>query len=486
MTNLKRLGMLLTALGAAATLSACGGADEVASPGEGAFNGGTGTPTNPGTGNPAPGTPASDCPTGFTNAGVVANGTLRNCQFPSKITGALTVPLRAGTIYSLNGRVDVGDDMGGDPAAPRAGAVKGTLTIDPGVRVFASAGLDYLVVNRGSQIFAQGTATQPIVFTSRQNIEGQTNADSIGQWGGLVILGRAPISNCSGGGATPGSATCEAQVEGTNAFYGGNAAADSSGALRYVRVMYSGFTISPNNELQAITFAGAGNGTTVDHIQVHNSSDDGIEWFGGTVNAKYMVFTGADDDSLDTDTGFSGGVQFAIAIQRPNGGNRLAEFSSAGTAPRSNPKVANFTFIGRGGAGNDGLVMNTSTNAVFVNGIVVMTNAAAGCVDIDDATTQATFNSVRLACATPFTEDSNVNAAANATIFNAGTNNSSTHVSTLTGTFINGANENAVTPFNVASLGAFFTPVNYIGAVRDSSDTWWQGWTCGLTAGSTC
>ncbi|WP_269716787.1 hypothetical protein [Caulobacter sp. NIBR2454] len=486
MIGLKRFSMVLVALGAAATLSACGGADEVASPGEGAFNGGTGTPTNPGTGNPAPGTPAADCPTGLTNAGVVANGTLRNCQLPAKITGNLVLPLRSGTVYSVTGRVDVGDDMGGDPAAPKAGAVKGVLTVDPGVKVFGSAGLDYIVVNRGSQIFAQGTATQPIVFTSRQSIEGSTNVDSIGQWGGLVILGRAPISNCSGSGATPGSATCEAQVEGTNAFYGGNSATDSSGVLRYVRVQHSGFIIVANNELNGITFAGVGNGTTVDHIQVHNSSDDGIEWFGGTVNAKYLVLTGNDDDSLDTDVGFNGNIQFVIAVQRANGGNRIVEASSAGTAPRSNPKFANFTFIGRGGAGNDAITMNTSTNNVFVNGLVVMTNAAAGCLDIDDATTQGTFNSVRLACATPFTEDSNVNAAANATIFNAGTNNSSTHTSTLSGTFINGANENAVTPFNVTALSSFFTAANYIGAVRDANDTWWQGWTCGLTSGSTC
>src|SRR5690606_29472958 len=117
---------------------------------------------------PAPGTPAADCPTGFSNVGVVANGTLRNCQLPQKIAGTLAVPLRAGTVYSVSGRVDVGDDMGGDVNAPRAGAVKGILTLEPGVRVFGSAGLDYIVVNRGSQIFAEGTATQPVIFTSRQ------------------------------------------------------------------------------------------------------------------------------------------------------------------------------------------------------------------------------------------------------------------------------------------------------------------------------
>lgn len=489
MIRVGHVSLIALGMSACLALAGCGGADSVASPGEGSFAGGNPTtptnPTNPT--NPTPGTPATDCPTGFTNVGTVANNTLRNCQLPALITGALSVPLRAGTVYSVSGRVDVGQDQGGDANAPVAGRAKGTLTVDPGVKIFGSAGLDYIVVNRGSQIFAQGTATQPIIFTSKQSIEGQTNADSMGQWGGIVVLGRAPISNCSGSGATPGTAGCEAQVEGTNAFYGGNSATDNSGAIRYVQVKHSGFVIVANNELQGITMAGVGTGTGFDHIQVHNSSDDGIEFFGGTVNGKYLVMTGNDDDSIDTDVGYNGSLQFGIIVQRANGGNRAFETSSAGTAPRSNPKFANWTVIGRGGSGNDLLVGNTSTNSVWINSVVVMTAATAGCVDIDDATTQATFHSVVLACATPFTEDSNVNAAANQALFNAGTNNSSTFTSTLSGTFINGANENARTPYaNITSLSSFLTNPGYIGAVKDANDTWWQGWTCGLAAGSTC
>ncbi|WP_343698457.1 hypothetical protein [Caulobacter sp.] len=469
-------------------LAGCGGADSVASPGEGSFAGGGGNPTNPtNPTTPTPGTPATDCPTGFLNVGTVANNTLRNCQLPAAITGSLVVPLRDGTVYSVSGRVDVGQDQGGDANAPIAGRAKGVLTVEAGVKVFGSAGLDYIVVNRGSQIFAQGTVARPIVFTSKQSIEGQTNADSIGQWGGIVVLGRAPISNCSGAGATPGTAGCEAQVEGTNAFYGGNAAQDNSGVMSYMRVQHSGFVIVANNELNGITMAGVGAGTTFDHIQVHNSSDDGIEFFGGTANGKYIVLTGNDDDSLDTDTGYNGAIQFGIIVQRANGGNRAFETSSAGTAPRSNPKFANFTVIGRGGSGNDLLVANTSTNNVWVNSVVAMTASTAGCIDIDDATTQATFHSVVLACATPFTDDSNVNAAAVQALFTAGTNNSSTHTSTLSGTFINGANENARTPYaGITGLSSFLTNPGYIGAVKDANDTWWQGWTCGLTSSSTC
>ena len=479
---------LLLAAGAAVALAGCGGGDAPASPGEGSFGGNVGGGGGGGGGNPAPGTPATDCPTGFTNVGTVAGNTLRNCQLPQKITGTLVVPLRAGTVYSVTGRVDVGDDQGGDAAAPRAGAVKGILTVEPGVRIFGSAGLDYIVVNRGSQIFAEGTPTQPIVFTSRQGIEGTNGLDSIGQWGGLVILGRAPISNCPGS-ATPGTPSCEAQVEGTNAFYGGNSATDNSGVFKYMRVQHSGFVIIANNELNGITLAGVGTGTLIDFVQVHNSSDDGIEWFGGTVNAKHLVFTGNDDDSMDTDVGFNGAIQFVIAIQRqPDAasstgrGDRINEYSGSTRLPAANPKLANFTFVGRPSGGGDALVLNTGTNSIYANGIVV---GSPACLDVDDATTLASFNSVLFACATPFRDDGNL--AATQGFFTAGANNNATYTQTLTSLFINGANETAATPVaNLAAISPFFTQAPYVGAVRNASDTWYAGWTCGLPGGTAC
>ncbi|MBC7166930.1 hypothetical protein [Phenylobacterium sp.] len=482
-TNLRNL--LIMSLSAMALAACGGGASEVASPGEGAFppSSGGGSGGGGGGGSGGSGSAASDCPTGFTNVGTIANNTLRNCQLPAKITGNLVVPLRAGTIYSISGRVDVGDDMGGDAAAPKAGAVKGTLTIEPGVKLFGSAGLDYIVVNRGSQIYAEGTSAQPIVFTSRQSVEGTTGVDSIGQWGGLVVLGRAPISNCPGTTA-PGTANCEAQVEGTNAFYGGNSATDNSGVMKYVRVQHSGFQILPNNELNGITFAGVGSGTLLDYIQVHNSSDDGIEWFGGTVNAKHLVLTGNDDDSMDTDVGFNDAIQFAIVVQRANGGDRGNEASGSNRTPASNPKFANVTMVGRGSS--DVIVMNSGTNNVFANSVFTASGTTAACLDIDDTNTTGSFNSVFFSCPVAFRDDSNVGATATQAIFAAGANNTANGTSTLTSTFINGANENAVPAANLTSISSFFTNTTYIGAVRNSSDTWWQGWTCGLTSGSSC
>lgn len=473
---------LLMTFGAVLALSACNGADRVASPGEGAF-----PPPPPPTAPPPPPPPApppggsvpSDCPDGFSNVGTIKDATLRNCQLPQKIVGTLVVPKRDNTVYSINGRVDVGDDQGGNASAPATGAQKGILTVESGVTLFGSAGLDYVVVNRGSQIFAEGTSSAPVVFTSRQSVEGETNIDSIGQWGGLVVLGRAPISNCPGT-ATPGTPTCEAQVEGTNAFYGGNQTADSSGTLKYVRLMHSGFQILPNNELNGITLAGVGSGTLVDYVQVHNSSDDGIEWFGGTVNAGHLVLTGNDDDSMDTDVGFNGAIQYAIVLQRNNGGDRMNEMSASDRQPFTNPKIANVTMVGRTGGGS-AIVLNSGNDSKYYNAVVTGSDA---CLDIDNANTGGSFSSVFFSCAAAFADDADGRAAA---AFNAGSNNTANGTSTLTSTFINGANESAVPASgNLKSVSPYFDNVDYIGAVKDANDTWWQGWTCGLTANTSC
>jgi hypothetical protein len=415
-----------------------------------------------------------------------AGANLRVCQLPQVITGGLVIARRDATIYTVSGRTDVGQDQGGNVNNPRAGAQRGVLTLEAGVRLFGSAGLDYIVVNRGSQLNVQGTSTQPVVMTSRQSVEGTTNIDSIGQWGGLVILGRAPISNCPGT-VVAGTPECEAQVEGTNAFYGGNGAADNSGSIRYLRIQYSGFQILPNNELNGITLAGVGNGTVFEYVQVHNSSDDGIEWFGGTVNGRYLVLTGNDDDSLDTDVGFNGALQFGIVLQRANGGDRMNEFSGSTRTPASNPKVANFTYVGRAGGGA-GIVMNSGTNSRFFNSVVTRasggTGAGASCLDVDDATTTGSFNSVFFACPSAFDDDANGAAAA---LFAAGSSNTQAGTATLTNGFVNGTNETAVTAFaGLTGVSSFFQQVSHIGAVRDANDNWWQGWTCGLTTATTC
>ncbi|KAK0345187.1 hypothetical protein LTR94_011862 [Friedmanniomyces endolithicus] len=471
MTGLQMKTLLVTAASALA-LAACGSA-EVASPGEGNFgNGGNNGGNNGGGNTPAPGTPAADCPTGLANVGTIANGSLRVCQLPQQILGNLSLAVRAGTIYSISGRTEVGTDRGIDPASTTG--TQGILTIEPGVKIFASSG---------------------------------------GQWGGIVLAGRAPQANCQ----LTAPVTCTGQVEGTNAFYGGNTATDNSGRLRYVQIKYSGFEISTGNELQALTLAGVGSGTVLEYIQSYNSSDDGIEIFGGNANLKHIVINGADDDGLDTDTGWRGGAQFGIVTQRaPNSTSRSAgfEFSSAPSSTPyasrylSQPKIANWTMVGRNAPTDAHTVMHfdTGTNPTLINIVATSTTGSvAGCFDIADADTQTSFDggttpslrSIYMSCSVSY-RPANV-ARSTAVFTNArNTNVTAAGTSTLTapasGTtianqnlaFINGANENAVTAIDPKTVYSFFDSVNYIGAVRNAQDTWWQGWTCGLTAGSPC
>lgn len=481
---------------AAIALSGCGGgADDVASPGEGTIvvPPPAPPPTQPPPTGPTQGQPAASCPQGTADVGTVGMGggttdVRRVCQISGVIRGNLRLQNLAGTIYSLSGKVQVGDDQGPNPNAPNAGAQSGILTLDAGVVIFGASGADFLVVNRGSQLIVDGNASKPVIMTSRNNVVGDVNADSVGQWGGLVVLGRAPIGDCADAGATGGTIQCQAPVEGTaGSIYGGATATDSSGRIQYLQVRYSGFKVDTNNELNGITLAGVGSGTIIDHVQVHNSSDDGIEWFGGTVNQKYLVLTGNDDDSFDIDSGYKGATQFAIAIQRASGGDKLVEGDSTDkpvdAVPRTDWMISNFTFVS---TRNDSYVhLRGGMDADLYNGVV----AAPTCLDIDtSATVQLTgadedgppkFASVLLACPNPFvTDDDGIDEAA---IFNLGPN-TETGTSTLQNVFINGANENAIPATSPVSLSSYFTTVSYIGAVRDANDNWWRGWTCGLAS----
>ena len=515
MLKLNTFRSALLGCAAVAVLGACSGADGVASPGVGAFVPAPSTPTPtppttpPPTG-PAPGTPAADCPAGFSNVGVVSN--LRICQLPSTITGNLVVPARAGTVYSVSGRTSVGIDLGPDPSAPLPGGSQGILTIEPGVTIFGNSGLDYLLVNRGSLIFAEGEANNPIILTSRQSVEGTTNENSIGQWGGLVINGRAPTTDgCPAGTTTLPSIACEAQVEGSNAFYGGNSAADNSGRIRYLRMQHSGFEIAPNNELNGITLAGVGNGTVFEYVQVHNSSDDGIEIFGGTVNISHIVLTGNDDDSFDTDSGWRGAAQFGIVYQRTGGGDYGFETSSRGTNTATfftRPTYANWTINQRSqntgsGQRRAGIVHNSGHVGQVFNSVITSNNGVQ-CLQLASASTLTNPNNfggtvrstgVHLSDGGPVRGSAPVTKADVDAVIDADANSVKTGTSTLINGFINGANETAVPATNItaiagntlpAAVSSFLTPVNYIGAVRDANDTWYQGWACGLPTTPAC
>jgi hypothetical protein len=186
------------------------------------------------------------------------------------------------------------------------------LTIQPGVVVLGDKSVTGagLFITKGSQLVAIGTASQPIVFTSNQ----PAGQRSLGDWGGVILLGKAPINSPNG------INFIEGLPQSSDTEYGGGTSADAndnSGTLKYVRIEYGGYVYQPDKEINGLTFGGVGRGTTIDFVQVSFSNDDAYEWFGGTVSCKHLVSYRNLDDDFDTDFGFSGMVQFGIAIRDP-------------------------------------------------------------------------------------------------------------------------------------------------------------------------
>jgi hypothetical protein len=504
----RQLELVITTLCATAALAACG-ADEIASPGTSGnvtINNTTNNPppaTQPTTPTSTLVTPASGCPTIEDSAGLADRGTItgptgtyRVCELPARFTRSSTLRRIPGLLYSLGGRVDVGFDRG---AAPTSDAPV-VLTIEPGVVVFANTGVSWLAVNRGNRINAVGTVDKPIVFTSRDNVLGLANDDSQGQWGGVVLLGRAPTTDCTvAPAATPGSVECERQTEGAvdPAYFGGATPNDNSGTMRYVQIRYSGYVLSGDSELQSLTLGGVGSGTTLEYLQFHNSSDDGFEIFGGRVNMRRIVVTGADDDSIDVDTGWQGTIQHVIAIQKTSGAaDSMIELDSANAlenqTPRTNLKLANFTFVHKNPASGNraAMLFRGGADATLVNGVLVSPMACLRLNGTNILTANPTieklgppvFHSVAMQCGDPaFVGTGGVTAQQVADVFNAGTNNTSTFTASLTGGFVNGANETARPAFDPKTVDPLFDTTTYIGAVKDATDTWYAGWTCNST-----
>lgn len=506
MTNLHRSLVISCSLLA---LAGCGG-DKIVSPGTGGDiiinnpdGGSGGTPTPTPTGGTV--TPADDCPAINSSTPLVDDGTMnvptgtyRVCILPAEIDADTRLRYIPGVLYAMDGRVDVGED--GGPVASAADT-NVTLSIDPGVIIFAGTnntnnGESYLVVNRGNKINAVGEPDMPIIFTSRANVLGAATDTSIGQWGGVVLMGRAPVSDCNDGVFNKADQTqCQQQLEGTNlvTLYGGNTPDDSSGTMRYFQIRFSGFQLTGGSELQSLTTGGIGSGTVIDHWQSFNSSDDGMEFFGGVVNMSHVVVVGADDDSIDVDTGAQADMQYVIAAQRSNGGDNIIELDSPDgdydfdALPRTNLRIANATFIERSNANSQALRLRGGADFSLVNSVI--DTGAETCLRIDeDPTINAAvgdgapfFASVVADCdqAAPFNGGSGVTAQAVADLFNGSTDTDGNFAIALTGGFIN---SDAINAFNVydarTNISTFFDTVDHIGAVKSAADDWWLGWTC--------
>lgn len=249
-----------------------------------------------------------------------------------------------------------------------------TLTIEPGTVIYGNPSTrGTLVVSRGAKIVADGTSSDPIVFTSPR----ARGARRAGDWGGIAINGWAPVNGCS-------NAPCELEGEADTGPYGGDQPNDDSGVLRYVRIEFAGALYTPEDELNGIAMQGVGRGTVIDHVQLHVLADDGIEFFGGTVDVRHVVVTGANDDSFDWTAGWQGTAQFVVLQQHPGSGDRGIEADNNeddfDASPRSLPSLANLTIIGRD-EGPNALLFRRGTGVQLSNSIV--TNWGV-CVDIQD------------------------------------------------------------------------------------------------------
>ena len=216
-----------------------------------------------------------------------------------------------------------------------------TLTIPAGTIIMGDkATKAALIIDRGGKINAVGTATSPIIFTSAQAV----GARDEGDWSGVILLGNAKVNASSPTieGITPA------------VTFGGTDDADNSGVMKYCRIEFAGIALTPNNETNSLTFGGVGNGTTIEYIQSSFGGDDAFEWFGGSVNCKHLVSYADWDDNFDTDNGFSGKVQFGIAIRDPfqadqsgsNGFESDNDANGSANLPQTSAVFSNITIVG--------------------------------------------------------------------------------------------------------------------------------------------
>ena len=355
--------------------------------------------------------------------------------------------LEAGKVYKLTGGVHV-----------KKGA---TLTIPAGTTISANYEEDipYLLIEQGAKIDAQGTAENPIIMTSDEKKEGA--------WGGLHICGYVHTNN---------SGNTVSEIG--NAPYGGNNDEDNSGILRYVRLEYTGKALDEEHEANGVSFYGVGNGTTVEYLQAYKGSDDGFEFFGGSVNVKHMVVTSCSDDSFDWTEGWNGKAQFLVAYQEnkeslgydcdclmecDNNGNNF------GASPVAHPVVANATLIGNGGS-KQGVRLRAGTQVELYNTLITgkdkpLTVETAetenALVNGDSKLEYVALNKVLESGEGLYTNE----------MFSQATGN-------LTNQTFSWSNRYVGTVDGGKDLSAdkFFTPTDFKGAVQAGND-WTAGWT---------
>ena len=228
-----------------------------------------------------------------------------------------------------------------------------TLTIDAGtvIRGDETVANTSLVITRGAKLYANGTVSEPVVFTSNK----AAGSRAPGDWGGVILLGKASYNGAGGTSNIEGIAAVPQTT------YGGTDDNDNSGSLTYVRIEYGGYVFQPNKEINGLTFGAVGRGTKIDYVQSSYANDDAFEWFGGTVNCSHLISYRGVDDEFDTDNGYSGTCQFLLGVRDPNigdatwnisGGSVSEGFESDNDAtgstntPNTKALFTNVTFVG--------------------------------------------------------------------------------------------------------------------------------------------
>jgi hypothetical protein len=406
--------------------------------------GGSGNTGNTGSGGEGGGTPEPECDwDNLTDGG--------NLPATGTVTG--------GAVYALDGRTEVTD----------------TLTIEPCTKITGSGADDVLLVMPGGKLIAEGTPNAPIVFTSEEA------SPAPGDWGGVILLGNDVCNDATD------DALCEVEGFAVNPPLYGNTAGDavddeSSGSLEYVRIEYSGVDLGLGSEINGLTLAGVGSGTKLSHIMVANTLDDCFEWFGGSVNADHLIAYNCGDDMFDTDSGFSGHVQFAFGRQLdtlttdPNGFEMDTDKTDFDKAPTSTPQFANVTLCGTGAAAAGdpkvGGVLRRGTDGALINVLITGFETAALSVR-DEANTGITLtNSTQWDNGAEY--DSNHTAVG--TWFSAQTGNSSTAPTDFGNCWAD-----PPAPFPAAKItggtpdGHADESADFQGAFEDDGDNWMTG-----------
>ena len=451
-------------------------------------------------------------------------GTLRSV---ASVEATITLGAPGPMVRAVEGSITADQSWHADTTYVLRGFVKvvapATLTIAPGTRVVGDTNVagSALFILQGARIDARGTAARPIVFTSQRPVGFRQPGD----WGGLVLVGRGVI-NRSGRVVLEGT-TASATDE--TVYSGGGDNADNSGVLQYVRVEFAGYPVLQNAELNSFTFAAVGSGTTLDHLQAMAGLDDSFEWFGGAVDAKYLVSYEAGDDHFDAAEGYRGRNQFLIAYQDtllraraglpggPSSDPQAFEVDGCeGTGcdlgrasePFTMPVFANFTLVGTGSSvisgqnGGVGMVLRRGAGGTYVNGVVARFPGRA--ISVRDAFTDElrardslVLRNLLLSGNASNFDPAGTNFGQSAKFATASIDSTSMDPTAL---FVSlpGSNPSGAAALDwtppagspaatgglmdfpaviAARAGTFIVPTSYRGAADPSGPKWWDGWT---------